>query len=127
MEKDSVERSVERSMEKSGRGACCCTGAVVEKVSAVETDSSSSSSCHCAKSSGDPPELTRSYTSRPDIDALIREPVEQAWGETAVVVCGGRELVAQTRNTVSRLSDERAVHKGTGAQGIFLHVEEYSF
>lgn len=72
-------------------------------------------------------DLVREYTTRPDIEALIREPVEQAWGETAVVVCGGKEIVARTRNCVSRLSDERAVHKGTGAQGIYLHVEEYAF
>uniref|UniRef100_A0A8H7K1H2 ferric-chelate reductase (NADPH) n=1 Tax=Bionectria ochroleuca TaxID=29856 RepID=A0A8H7K1H2_BIOOC len=69
----------------------------------------------------------RTYTSRPDIEKVIREPVESAWGETAVVVCGGKELTARTRNCVSRLSDERAVHKGTGAQGIYLHVEEYAF
>ncbi|KJZ76485.1 hypothetical protein HIM_04214 [Hirsutella minnesotensis 3608] len=69
----------------------------------------------------------KEYTTRPDIEAIIREPIEQAWGEAAVVVCAGRELVARTRNCVSRLSDERAVHKGTGAQGIYLHVEEYAF
>ncbi|KAG6025931.1 hypothetical protein E4U41_001402 [Claviceps citrina] len=72
-------------------------------------------------------DLVREYTSRPNIEYLIRQPIEQAWGETAVVVCGGREIVARTRNCVSRLSDERAVHKGTGAQGIYLHVEEYAF
>ncbi|PNY23112.1 Ferric/cupric reductase transmembrane component 7 [Tolypocladium capitatum] len=72
-------------------------------------------------------DLIREYRTRLDIEALIRAPVEQAWGETAVVVCGGREVVARTRNCVSRLSDERAVHKGTGAQGIYLHVEEYAF
>ncbi|KAJ4159475.1 uncharacterized protein LMH87_008375 [Akanthomyces muscarius] len=71
--------------------------------------------------------VVREYTARPDIDALIREPVEDAWGETAVVVCGGKEIVARTRNCVAALSDERAVHKGTGAQGIYLHVEEYAF
>ena len=71
--------------------------------------------------------LLYEYSERPDIEKLIREPVEAAWGETAVVVCGGQEIVARTRNCVSRLSDERAVHKGTGAQGIYLHVEEYSF
>jgi NAD(P)H-flavin reductase len=73
------------------------------------------------------PGFIREYTSRPDVEALIREPVEAAWGETAVIVCGGKEVVARTRNCVSRLSDERAVHKGTGAQGIYLYVEEYSF
>lgn len=66
-------------------------------------------------------------TSRPNIEAFIRDPVESAGGETSVVVCGGRSLVARTRNCVARLSDERAVHKGTGAQGIHLHVEEYCF
>lgn len=72
-------------------------------------------------------DLIREYTSRPNVEELIRKPVERAWGETAVVVCGGKEIVARTRNCVSRLSDERAVHKGTGAQGIYLHVEEYAF
>ncbi|PHH91842.1 hypothetical protein CDD83_10092 [Cordyceps sp. RAO-2017] len=72
-------------------------------------------------------DFVHEYVARPDIEALVRQPVEQAWGETAVVVCGGAELVARTRNCVSRLSDERAVHKGTGAQGIYLYVEEYAF
>lgn len=66
-------------------------------------------------------------SARPDIEAFIREPVEAAGGETSVVVCGGKSLTARTRNCVARLSDERAVHKGTGAQGIHLHVEEYCF
>ncbi|RSM13133.1 hypothetical protein CEP52_002057 [Fusarium oligoseptatum] len=95
----------------------CCCSAPSEKALDEKACSSDSAT----------PDLMRQYTSRPDIEALIREPVEQAWGETGVVVCGGREIVARTRNCVSRLSDERAVHKGTGAQGIGLHVEEYSF
>ncbi|KAH8898397.1 hypothetical protein GQ53DRAFT_637042 [Thozetella sp. PMI_491] len=64
---------------------------------------------------------------RPDIEAFIRAPVEATGGETSVVVCGGPSLVARVRNCVAALSDERAVHKGTGAQGIHLHVEEYCF
>lgn len=66
-------------------------------------------------------------TTRPDVESFIRGPVEATGGETSVVVCGGKSLVARTRNCVARLSDERAVHKGTGAQGIHLHVEEYCF
>ncbi|KAI3393758.1 hypothetical protein diail_3717 [Diaporthe ilicicola] len=66
-------------------------------------------------------------SSRPNIEAFIRDPVEATGGETSVVVCGGKSLVARARNCVARLSDERAVHKGTGAQGIHLHVEEYCF
>lgn len=64
---------------------------------------------------------------RPDVEAFIRAPVEASGGETSVVVCGGPSLVSRVRNCVASLSDERAVHKGTGAQGIQLHVEEYSF
>ncbi|KAK3368620.1 hypothetical protein B0H63DRAFT_78602 [Podospora didyma] len=66
-------------------------------------------------------------SERPDVEAFIRGPVEATGGETSVVVCGGPSLVAKVRNCVVGLSDERAVHKGTGAQGIQLHVEEYSF
>ena len=66
-------------------------------------------------------------TTRPDIAAFIRGPVEATGGETKVVVCGGPSLVAKVRNCVASLADERAVHKGTGAQGIGLFVEEYSF
>jgi hypothetical protein len=58
---------------------------------------------------------------------LIRRAVEATAGETSVVVCGGPSLASRVRNCVAALSDERAVHKGTGAQGIHLHVEEYSF
>lgn len=65
--------------------------------------------------------------SRPDIASFIRNAVEATGGETGVVVCGGTSLVARVRLSVAKLSDERAVHKGTGAQGIHLHVEEYSF
>ncbi|KAH7038331.1 ferric-chelate reductase [Microdochium trichocladiopsis] len=65
--------------------------------------------------------------ARPDIQVFIRTAVEATGGETSVAVCGGQSLVAATRNCVAALSDERAVHKGTGAQGIFLHVEEYCF
>lgn len=65
--------------------------------------------------------------SRPDIPEYIRNAVEATGGETGVVVCGGPSLVARVRTSVAKLSDERAVHKGTGAQGIHLHVEEYCF
>lgn len=86
--------------------------------------------CNCGPkptNTENPPPEDKIYTSRPDIEALMQTPVEAASGETAVVVCGGKALVARIRNCVVRLSDERAVHKGTGAQGIYLHVEEYAF
>ncbi|KAI6805623.1 hypothetical protein KC332_g14204 [Hortaea werneckii] len=64
---------------------------------------------------------------RPDVASLIRGPVEDALGETAVVVCGGPTLTARSRTFVASLSDERAVHKGTGAQGIYLFTETYGW
>ncbi|AEO58583.1 hypothetical protein MYCTH_2306028 [Thermothelomyces thermophilus ATCC 42464] len=64
---------------------------------------------------------------RPDVDDFIRGAVEATGGETSVVVCGGPSLVSRVRNCVAALSDERAVHKGTGAQGIHLFAEEYNF
>ena len=64
---------------------------------------------------------------RPNIANFIRNPVELTGGETSIAVCGGKSLVAAVRNSVASLSDERAVHKGTGAQGLHLHVEEYCF
>ncbi|RMZ07837.1 hypothetical protein D0864_01912 [Hortaea werneckii] len=67
------------------------------------------------------------FGKRPDVASLIRGPVEDALGETAVVVCGGPTLTAQSRTFVASLSDERAVHKGTGAQGIYLFTETYGW
>ncbi|RMY30190.1 hypothetical protein D0866_08170 [Hortaea werneckii] len=67
------------------------------------------------------------YDKRPDVASLIRGPVEDALGETAVVVCGGPTLTAHSRTFVASLSDERAVHKGTGAQGIYLFTETYGW
>jgi predicted ferric reductase len=99
------------SVQVPGGGCCCCDDAD-EQPSAT---------------AGAPIEGVIEYDCRPDIEELVRAPVEAAYGETAVVVCGGRSLVASVRNLVVRLSDERAVHKGTGAQGIAVFAEEYSF
>jgi hypothetical protein len=71
--------------------------------------------------------LSLRHGSRPTVESMVRPPVEAALGETAVVVCGGLAITAQTRTFVAALSDERAVHKGTGAQGIFLFSETYGW
>ncbi|KAF6236269.1 hypothetical protein HO173_005521 [Letharia columbiana] len=66
------------------------------------------------------------YTfGRPSLASFVRKPVEASAGETSVTICGGKGVTSTVRNCVATLSDERAVHKGTGAQGIHLHVEEY--
>lgn len=66
-------------------------------------------------------------SGRPEPRRLIREMLEQAFGESAVVVCGPQGLVDDVRRSVVSLSDDRAVHKGTGAQGIYLHTESFGY
>ncbi|KAL8802958.1 MAG: hypothetical protein Q9200_006402 [Gallowayella weberi] len=66
-------------------------------------------------------------SGRPMPRKLICEMLEQALGESAVVVCGPQGLIDDVRRSVVALSDERAVHKGTGAQGIYLHVESFDY
>ncbi|KAK4954078.1 ferric-chelate reductase Frp1 [Elasticomyces elasticus] len=65
-------------------------------------------------------------SGRPDFVEYVRTPVEQTGGETMVTVCAGKAVVAAVANCVVRLSDERAVHKGSGAQGIYLYTEGFS-
>ncbi|KAF4983584.1 hypothetical protein FZEAL_1034 [Fusarium zealandicum] len=81
-------------MKNTTTTGCCCSG---PSEKATENKGCPSDS-PCRTTTSSSPELIREYTCRPDIEALIREPVEQAWGETGVVVCGGREIVARTRN-----------------------------
>lgn len=63
------------------------------------------------------------HSGRPDIYGMLWEMLEQAEGETGVAVCGPLALNSDVRKIVVRCSDERAVHKGTGAEGIYLHSE----
>ncbi|EME47316.1 hypothetical protein DOTSEDRAFT_85832 [Dothistroma septosporum NZE10] len=73
------------------------------------------------------PTLGKRCSGRPTLDSMIRPSVEQALGESAIVVCGGLAITAESRTYVAAISDERAVHKGTGAQGIFLFTETYGW
>lgn len=124
-------------------GGCCC-GAKVE-----DEDEISDHVCTCSgpappkpierKSSIEKPRISEAPTSlqpahplnvlsgRPQPQTIIRKVLEQAEGESAVVVCGPNGLSDDVRRSVVSLSDERAVHKGTGAQGIYLHVEKFGW
>ena len=86
-----------------------------------------STSTHDDEKPFSPPTSTIIYTSssRPSLSTTIRTAVESSAGETCVVVCGGKALTSDVRGIVSGLADERAVHKGTGAQGIRLWVEGF--
>jgi NAD(P)H-flavin reductase len=73
------------------------------------------------------PVLPTIYGRPASLDALIRPTVEDSEGETAIIACGVTSFMAEVRNYTAGLSDERAVHKGTGAQGIFLFTETYGW
>jgi ferric-chelate reductase len=62
---------------------------------------------------------------RPDMKELVWKLAEQAEGEMAVFACGPLGLSTGIRNTVASVSDERGAHKGTRAEGIYLHVESF--
>ncbi|KFX92995.1 hypothetical protein O988_07055 [Pseudogymnoascus sp. VKM F-3808] len=108
--------SITPSTEKSG-----VTSTIISRPSSAKSTTTSLSS-----SSSKARQII--YTSsRPAIASFIRAPVEAAAGETQIAVCGGKSIVACVRNCVAALSDERGVHKGTGAQGIALFTEHYCF
>jgi ferric-chelate reductase len=64
-------------------------------------------------------------SGRPNLDGIVWDLAEQAEGEMGIYACGPLGLSTEIRNTVASVSDERAVHKGTGAEGIYLHVESF--
>jgi hypothetical protein len=118
-------------------GGCCCKRPANEDSDADEVQ------CCCAKpissSSSSPPptysektrpqttSLIKIHTGRPRVRAIIRSVLEDAEGESAVVSCGPQGLQDDVRRSVVGLSDERAVHKGSGAQGIYLHLEGFGY
>lgn len=123
--------------ENSG-GGCCCKNTVDEDGAPMTcccgpppSSSDASSSLIDEKPTETdgatrPPGL-KLVSGRPKPRSIIRKVLEEADGESAVVVCGPEGLQDDVRRSVVALSDERAVHKGTGAQGIYLHVEGFSY
>lgn len=101
------------------------TSTMIERPSSTKTDSSDSGISSFTKTKTNKQIIYSS--SRPDVGDFIRGPVEATGGETQIAVCGGKSIVACVRNHVAALSDERGVHKGTGAQGIALFTEHYCF
>ncbi|KAI1844453.1 hypothetical protein JX265_010052 [Neoarthrinium moseri] len=116
--KDRITERTEPS-EKGASGGCCSAN--------VEAGDPSLSLPRKRLSNTSIDSHIHHSSSRPNVADFVRTAVEATGGETGVVVCGGVSLVAKVRTSVAKLSDERAVHKGTGAQGIHLHVEEYCF
>jgi ferric-chelate reductase len=65
-------------------------------------------------------------SGRPDLHTLLWDVLDDADGETGVAVCGPLGLCTAVRAAVVSISDRLAVRKETGAQGTYLHVEEFS-
>ena len=135
-------------------GKCCCTNAIeedeitssqiqecqchhetadikaVNKESIRETFTEHATAVDISRPPADRGKASESLNTavlsgRPQSRNLIQRTLERALGESAVVVCGPHDMVTEVRQSVVSLSDERAVHKGTGAQGIYFHAESF--
>ncbi|KAF7188478.1 Ferric/cupric reductase transmembrane component 7 [Pseudocercospora fuligena] len=122
------------------KGPCCCVvvdeddeGEAVDAITpakeAANVAETSASSSQVDLTSGRKMPFLRCatfYSGRPDVREVLETLVDGADGESGVAVCGPTGLITTTRNTLVRISDERAIHKGTGAQGCYLHAETFS-
>ncbi|KAI5851207.1 FAD-binding domain-containing protein [Morchella snyderi] len=104
--------------EKSKAKCCCCGPREEEGKKDINKNSSATTLCL--------PDEVHIMAGRPAVKSITQKELERALGETAVVVCGPTGLIDSSRMAVVELSDERAVHKGTGAQGIWFHAEAFS-
>lgn len=124
--------SVDETSPDSIAPCCCCTTSSPSKLPQPTTKPRPTSNA-----SSTPPSSIKQkllihpsitiFSGRPKTKDIIRRSLEQALGESAVVVCGPQGLAADVKQDVYSLSDERAVHKGTGAQGIYLHTESFIY
>ncbi|KAH6679713.1 metalloreductase [Halenospora varia] len=119
----------------SSSGGCCCTRVITDEdaitapcncASRRQRDSASTEAS-LQKSNGIIDPRIALVAGRPHVENIIRKTAELALGEMGVVVCGPPGLVQCTRNAAVKISDDRAVHKGTGAQGIYVHAETFGY
>lgn len=124
-----------------GGDRCCCQDTIQEEISDGVAASSSPTTCNCGapisvtlqktttsvQAEMSLPESIQVKTGRPALRSLINKELEQARGEAAVAVCGPVGLRGMVRREVNGLCDERAVCKGSGADGVYLHVEGFGW
>ncbi|KAF1357137.1 ferric reductase-like protein like transmembrane component [Delphinella strobiligena] len=114
-------------------GPCCCINPEGDEEEALDIldekkGSTIQTSATPVDSEATPsPTTTKAVVNsgRPDLPDLVEKLLQSANGESAFAVCGPLGLSKGVRNAVASASDRRAVHKGTGAQGVFLHVEGF--
>lgn len=109
------------------KSPCCCTQTAKVSTSddpdCIEEISPSTSSEPNSRQLG----FGTLHSGRPDLKSLIWKLVDEANGETGIGVCGPLGLSSGVRTIVASASDARGVHKGTGAEGIYLHVESFGW
>jgi ferric-chelate reductase len=110
-------------------GPCCCAEVsepdekgVQDRIQRLDSSTASLSSSNAGTKSRVLP-CAEFFSGRPDLHAMLWEILEAADGETGVGVCGPLGLNTDVRRSVVKCSDERAVNKGSGAQGIYMHSE----
>lgn len=131
--RETSEKTAEVSSRASSIRECCCTRVVEDDeitppcCCATKNQRMSSESLSTGKKNRLVDWRIQIISGRPNVSNLIRKTAELALGEMAVVVCGPPALVQSTRNSAVAISDDRAVHKGTGAQGIYVHAETFGY
>jgi ferric-chelate reductase len=138
---EAIEKECGCQCDKSIGPCCCTTVSDDESEQQAPTPETSSSQIKTIQESIPKPRAATSTVSekkpstlstlatftsgRPSFRPILWELADQAEGEMGIAACGPLGLSTSIRNTVAQISDDRAVHKGTGAQGIYLHVESF--
>ncbi|KAK9388443.1 ferric reductase NAD binding domain-containing protein [Lipomyces mesembrius] len=107
-------------------GPCCCIDVADDEGMMPTKSEESAGPAVCSDRSDNILPCATLISGRPSFKPLLWRLLDDAEGETGIAVCGPLGLSMSVRNTTSAISDERAVHKGTGAQGIYLHAEDFS-
>lgn len=130
VEKELNDDAVKQSKQTTSRTETVDKEKDVVEVLSKETSSTSSTLGSGASLSGVKSRVLPCalfYSGRPKFREMFSEQLEGALGETGVAVCGPLGLSSEVRRTVVWCSDQRAIHKGTGAQGIYLHAESFGW
>jgi hypothetical protein len=118
--------TIDEASTSAAAPCCCCTPANGAGSSSRSSTSSTSNQQSRKQTLLVHPSF-QIFSGRPQTKDIIRRSLEQALGESAVAVCGPQGLVSDVKQGVVELSDERAMHKGTGAQGVYLHTESFGY
>jgi len=141
-----ADNTTKNDIKTCGKDNTCCCQSTIRDESAADAILPASAVCNCNCSHNNTSSSSSSISSstaekeqrflhpgimllsgRPHPRSIVRKSLEQATGESAVVVCGTKGLNADVRSAVVALSDERAVHKGTGALGVWFWSEGFGW